>query len=478
MNRKGNILVVDDERSMREFLEIFFQREGYGVTTAPGVDEAEVCLENEEIDVVITDMQMPRRGGLDLLHAARELSPETAVVVITAYASTDSAIAAMREGAYDYITKPFKVDEIRLVVEKALEKQQLASENERLKNQLKSTLSGHPTIIGNSRGIREVFDLISQVADTRTSVLISGESGTGKELVARALHDQSERCEKAFVALNCGAIPENLLESELFGHEKGSFTGAVGEKKGLFEIADGGTLFLDEIAELSLALQVKLLRAIQEKTIRRVGGTADIAVNVRLLSATNQDLESAVAAGEFRNDLFYRLNVIQISLPALRERREDIPALLRHFLEKLSRDAGRSIDAVSEEAMKKLMAYDYPGNVRELENIVERAVALSKGGEIELDALPPNVLDTKASSTAPVIPAEGVKLETLLEDYERSLLTESLRLSGGIKKQAAKLLGISFRSFRYRVEKLELEDSAWSPSREGVSVRPPGKTAA
>lgn len=458
MTDKGHILVVDDERSMREFLEIFFQREGYRVTTAPGVDEAEVCLESDEVDIVITDMQMPRRGGLDLLNAAREISPETAVIVITAYASTDSAIAAMREGAYDYITKPFKVDEISLIVDKALEKKQLALENAHLKSQLKSQ-AGHPTIIGTSRGIQGVFDLIAQVADSRASVLISGESGTGKELVARALHDQSERAEESFVGLNCGAIPENLLESELFGHEKGSFTGAIGEKKGLFEVADGGTLFLDEIAELSLALQVKLLRAIQEKTIRRVGGTRDIVVDVRLLSATNQDLEAAVVEGSFRNDLFYRLNVIQIAIPALRERREDIPPLLRHFLTKLSSEAGRQIDSVSEEAMKKLMVYDYPGNVRELENIVERAVALSRSSEIQLDALPPNVLDMRSAAGTPMIPAEGVKLENLLDEYERSLLGEALRLSGGVKKEAARLLGVSFRSFRYRLEKLEMAGS-------------------
>ena len=464
MTHEGHILVVDDERSMREFLEIFFQREGYKVTTAPGVDQAEAYLENDEIDVVITDMQMPERGGLELLNATRELSPETAVVVITAYASTDSAIAAMREGAYDYITKPFKVDEIRLVVEKALEKKELAVENQRLKSQLQSH-AGHPTIIGNSRGIRDVFDLISQVADTRTSVLIAGESGTGKELVARALHDQSARSEAAFVGLNCGAIPENLLESELFGHEKGSFTGAVGEKKGLFEVADGGTLFLDEVAELSLALQVKLLRAIQEKSIRRVGGTVDIDVDVRLLSASNQDLEEAVAKGRFRNDLFYRLNVIQISLPALRERREDIPPLLRHFLEKLSEVADRPMQAVSEGAMKKLMAYDYPGNVRELENIVERAVALSRGTEIEVDSLPPNVVDTRVSTIVPLIPAEGVNLQSLLDEYERSLLGEALRLSGGVKKDAAKRVGVSFRSFRYRVEKLEMDSASWKSHR-------------
>ncbi len=470
MTDKGHILVVDDERSMREFLEIFFQREGYRVTTAPGVDEAEVCLESDEVDIVITDMQMPRRGGLDLLNAAREISPETAVIVITAYASTDSAIAAMREGAYDYITKPFKVDEISLIVDKALEKKQLALENAHLKSQLKSQ-AGHPTIIGTSRGIQGVFDLIAQVADSRASVLISGESGTGKELVARALHDQSERAEESFVGLNCGAIPENLLESELFGHEKGSFTGAIGEKKGLFEVADGGTLFMDEIAELSLALQVKLLRAIQEKTIRRVGGTRDIVVDVRLLSATNQDLEAAVVEGSFRNDLFYRLNVIQIAIPALRERREDIPPLLRHFLTKLSSEAGRQIDSVSEEAMKKLMVYDYPGNVRELENIVERAVALSRSSEIQLDALPPNVLDMRSAAGAPMIPAEGVKLENLLDEYERSLLGEALRLSGGVKKEAARLLGVSFRSFRYRLEKLEMAGSDLQ-SRRNEFLRP------
>jgi two-component system response regulator PilR (NtrC family) len=270
------------------------------------------------------------------------------------------------------------------------------------------------------------------------------------------------------VGLNCGAIPENLLESELFGHERGSFTGAVGEKKGLFEVADRGTLFLDEIAELSLALQVKLLRVIQEKTIRRVGGTVDIDVDVRLLSASNQDLEAAVAKGNFRNDLFYRLNVIQISLPALRERREDIPPLLRHFLQKLSADLGRPIQSVSEEALKKLMAYDYPGNVRELENIVERAVALSRGTEIEVDGLPPNVLDMRASPSTPIIPAEGVNLQSLLDQYERSLLSEALRLAGGVKKEAAKLVGVSFRSFRYRVEKLEMDSSCWRPFRSEV----------
>ncbi len=458
MREKARILVVDDERSMREFLEIFFRREGYGVSTASDVDGALVSLENDEIDLVITDMQMPGKTGLDLLNSAREISPETLVIVITAFASTDSAIAAMKEGAYDYITKPFKVDEIRLVVEKALEKKLLANENRRLRTELRSQVKNR-NIIGNSELMQRVFELVRQVADTKSNVLISGESGTGKELVARAIHDQSERHARAFVALNCGAIPENLLESELFGHVKGSFTGAIQNKEGLFEAAGSGTLFLDEVGELSPALQVKLLRAIQEKTIRRVGGTSDRQVDVRIVSATNRRVEEEVAAGRFREDLYYRLNVIQIPLPPLRDRNEDIPLLLRHFVEKFAEELGMQIDSVSDDVKQKLMEYTYPGNVRELENIVERAVALSRDGKIELDALPPTVLDMVPVSGVPRIPPEGVKLEALLGDYERCLLGEALRSAGGVKKQAAKLLGISFRSFRYRLEKLGLDDS-------------------
>ena len=457
MSTSDHILVVDDERSMRDFLEIFFKKEGFSVSTAVGVDQAILSLENLEIDLVITDMQMPDRDGLDMLRAVNEHSPQTTVIVMTAYASAESAIAAMKEGAYDYITKPFKLDEIRLVVEKALEKKQLSQENARLKSELRSH-AGHRTIIGKSRVIQEVFDLIDQVAKTRASVLISGESGTGKELVARALHDQSDRCDQPFVALNCGALPENLLESELFGHIRGSFTGAIGDKEGLFEVARGGTLFLDEVGELPLSLQVKLLRVIQEKSLRRVGGTKDVDVDVRVVSATNRELEQLISEGSFRNDLFYRLNVIQIPIPPLRERREDIPLLIRHFVDKLSMESGRVVESMSGEALKRLIAYDYPGNVRELENIVERSVALSRGEEIQVEMLPPSVLGRRSLSTPPLIPPSGVKLEELLGDYERTLLAEALRLSGGVKKQASRLLGVSFRSFRYRLEKLGIDD--------------------
>jgi two-component system response regulator PilR (NtrC family) len=456
----ARILVVDDERSMQEFLEIFLRREGFDVATAGDVDAALVAVEADDFDLVITDIQMPGRSGLDLLRELRERAPETVVIVITAFASTDTAIAAMKEGAYDYITKPFKVDEIRLIIEKALEKKLLSRENRRLRTQLRSA-QRHKTIIGSSEPIQRIFELIAQVADTKTNVLICGESGTGKELVARDIHLQSERRDAPFVAINCGAIPENLLESELFGHVKGSFTGALQNKEGLFETADGGTLFLDEIGELSAPLQVKILRVIQEKTIRRVGGTNDSRVDVRILSATNRNLAQEVAAGRFREDLYYRLNVIQIWMPPLRERRADIPLLVSHFAEKFSKDLGRSVGVVGDDLIARLMEYDYPGNVRELENIIERAVALSRDGRLTIESLPQG-LGSRAAAEAPLLPAGGLDLDEVLATYERSLLTRALEQSNGVKKRAAQLLGISFRSFRYRLEKLGLED----PSRE------------
>ncbi len=453
---EARILVVDDERSMQEFLEIFLRREGFDVATAGDVDSALVAIDSDDYDLVITDIQMPGRTGLDLLREIRQRSNDTVVLMITAFASTDTAISAMKEGAYDYITKPFKVEEIRHVIEKALEKKLLSRENRRLRSELRSQ-QRHRTIIGGSPPIQRIFDLIGQVAQTRTNVLISGESGTGKELVARDIHTQSERSDKPFVAVNCGAIPENLLESELFGYVKGAFTGAVQNKEGLFEAADGGTLFLDEIGELSHPLQVKLLRVIQERTIRRVGGTSDQAVDVRIVSATNRNLSDEVSAGRFREDLYYRLNVIQIAVPPLRERRSDIPLLVTHFMQKFSEELGRPVRSVSDGVMGKLMAYDFPGNVRELENLVERAVALSRDEHIGVDALPPG-LSERARPGAPQIPAEGIDLDQVLADYERSLLTQGLEQAGGVKKRAAQLLGVSFRSFRYRLEKLGLDD--------------------
>jgi len=457
MTAPARVLVVDDERSMQEFLEIFLRSEGYACETAGDLASARLHLEHDDFDVVITDIQMPGGSGLDLLRAVKQLSPETVVIMITAYASTETAIEAMKEGAYDYIIKPFKVDEIRIVIEKALEKKLLTRENRQLRSELQVRHRDR-SIIGSSPAMQRVFELVSQVARTKANVLVTGESGTGKEMVARAIHAQSDRSRKPFVAVNCAAIPETLLESELFGHVKGAFTGAVQNKAGLFETADGGTLFLDEVAEIEPSIQVKLLRAIQEKVLRRVGGTDDRVVDARIVAATNRRLEEEVASGRFREDLYYRLNVIEIGVPPLRERRDDIPLLVNHFVEKYVRELGRTVHGVSDEVLERLAEHPFPGNVRELENVIERAVALCRGDSIDVDALPATLVRPPDPSRAPRIPAGGVSLETLVNDYERSLLLEALRSAGGVKKRAAKLLGISFRSFRYRLEKLRLDD--------------------
>jgi len=343
------------------------------------------------------------------------------------------------------------------VVEKALEKKLLTLENRRLRTELRTQLKRRE-LVGTSAAMQTVYELIGQVAGTKTNVLISGDSGTGKELVARAIHDQSERRDQPFIAVNCGAIPENLLESELFGHVRGAFTGAVQNKTGLFEMADKGTLFLDEVGELPQALQVKLLRVIQDKTVRRVGGTSDHRVDVRILSASNRKLEEEIASGRFREDLYYRLNVIQIALPPLRERMEDAPLLIQHFIEKYAADAGKEVHGISDAATERILVYDFPGNVRELENMVERAVALCRDNVISLEVLPPTILDPKKSETQSRLPPEGGNLEEMVNDFERGLLVEALEQSGGGKKTAAALLGVSFRSFRYRFEKLGLDD--------------------
>ncbi len=457
MNAPSRILVVDDERSMREFLEIFCRREGHEVVTASTVDEALTALGADDFDVVISDVQMPGKTGLDLLREARPHALETVFIMITAFASTETAIEAMKQGAYDYLTKPFKMDEVRLVVEKALEKRLLTSENERLRSELR-THARTRSLIGSGPAMQKVYDLMARVAGTKTNVLIGGESGTGKELVARGIHELSERKGKPFIAVNCAAIPENLLESELFGHVRGAFTGAVQNKPGLFEAADGGTLFLDEIGELPSSLQAKLLRVIQDRTVRRVGGNADTVVDVRLVAATNRDLHAEATAGRFREDLYYRLNVIQIVLPPLRERMEDVPLLVQHFVGKYAREIGRENLVVSEAALARLLAHDFPGNVRELENSIERAVALTRGDRIEADVLPAAVLAQRERAQPSALPPAGVSLDALVDAYERTLLREALSRSMGVKKKAAQLLGISFRSFRYRLEKLGLSD--------------------
>lgn len=458
MNAGARLLVVDDEQSMREFLDIFFRKEGYEVQTASCVDEALAFFERSEFDVVISDIQMPDRTGIDLLNEVQRISPETVVIMITAFSTTETAIDAMKLGAYDYITKPFKVDEVRLIVEKALEKKTLSSENLRLQSALERQNCDRP-LIGNSAVMRRMYDLVCQVSETRTNVLICGESGTGKELVARAVHANSQRKKKPFVAVNCGAIPENLLESELFGHMKGSFTGAVSDHIGLFASAEGGTIFLDEVGELPLSLQVKLLRVLQERRVRPVGSAKDQEIDVRIVAATNRNLEASVGDGTFREDLYYRLNVIQIELPNLRERIDDLPLLVHHFVEKFSKELGKTIRGVSDETMSWLNGYGYPGNVRELENIIERGVALTRGEYIETDSLPTSITSPKRKETELAIPAEGVDLEVLVADYERRLLRQALDRAGGVKKKAAQLLNVSFRSFRYRLEKLGLDDS-------------------
>jgi two-component system response regulator PilR (NtrC family) len=451
----NTILVVDDEASMREFLSIMLTREGYDVETAEDGMQAVVRLKERNFDLVISDIKMPRFTGFELLDHIRDRYPETMVIMVTAFSTTEEAVEAMKQGAYDYIIKPFKNDEIRLIVKNALERKSLRQENLALKKELGQRYS-FDSIIGKSRGMQQVYDLIQKVADSRTNLLITGESGTGKEVVARAIHHNSARRAAAFVPINCGAIPENLLESELFGHEKGSFTGAVLQKAGLFEVADGGTLFLDEIGELPPMMQVKLLRVLQEREFRRVGGTKNIQVDVRLIAATNCDLEEAVKVGTFREDLYYRLNVIRIALPPLRERREDIPLLIEHFYLKLGQ-AGHP--QVSEKAMRYLLDYPWPGNIRELENVVERCVVLGQSHELAEDCLPSQILspapDVGASLTS--IPDSGLDLDAYLGGIEKDILLKALGKSGGVRKKAAELLGISFRSIRYRLAKFDID---------------------
>jgi two-component system response regulator PilR (NtrC family) len=457
---KERIIVVDDEKSMRDFLEIMLAKEGYDVRTFPtGAPALDYCRENR-VDLVITDMKMPGMDGVELLRELKSLNPDAPVIMVTAYASVDTAIDAMKAGAYDYFTKPFKVDEVKLHIARALDRRRVGRENRLLKQDLQSR-AGLGGLVGSSGAMAVVYRLIMSVAPTRASVFITGESGTGKELVARAIHGESPRKDGPFVAVNCGAIPQNLLESELFGHQKGAFTGAIANKEGLVELADNGTLFLDEVTELPVELQVKLLRFIQERTLRRVGGTADIDVDIRIIASSNRDVEKAVKDGLFREDLFYRLNVIRIAMPPLRDRREDIPSIARHFLEKYSAELGKRIERISEEALKPLMDHDYSGNVRELENIVERAVALETSPEITLSSLPPGLGEMGRAAAVPAraeareVPTVGIDLEKAVSDFERALMLDALKKSGGVKTKAAELLGLSFRSFRYKLGKYE-----------------------
>ena len=454
---KYKILVADDETSLREMLSILLQREGYVVDQAADGSVAVKMIEAGHYDLIISDIQMPHMTGIELLRQLRQADNSVTVLMITAFSSTEEAVEAMKLGAYDYITKPFKNDEIRLVIKNALEREQLQKENRQLKRQLGQRFT-FQNLIGNSPEMSKLITLLERVAPSQVNVLITGESGTGKELVAQALHLNSERKDHPFVPINCGAIPENLLESELFGHEKGAFTGADKRKDGLFESADNGTLFLDEIGELPMGMQVKLLRVLQEREFRRVGGTSNISLNIRLVAATNQDLSEMIQSGTFREDLFYRLNVVSIELPPLRLRQDDIPLLINKFYQRLT---GKDEYRIEKRALELLLNYDWPGNVRELENLVERCVVLGESDELTADCLPDQICKKSSYLCGAIgdLPNAGFNLDEWLEDMEKTVLLRALEKSGGVKKKAADLLGINFRSIRYRLSKLGIGEN-------------------
>lgn len=453
------LLVVDDEPSMRTFLEIMLGQQGYQVRSASSGEEAFSLFKKEEPDLVLTDVKMPGMSGLDLIQKIRAINVSVPIVVITAFASAEDALRAVREGAYDYISKPFQLDDLRIVIRNALELRRLRRENIELRRSIEQKYR-FGQIVGKSSQMLEIFNFIDRVAGSQAGILITGESGTGKELIAKAIHDKSPRVDGPFVTINCAAIPENLLESELFGHVKGSFTGAVSGKTGLAETAHAGTLFLDEIGEMPLSIQPKLLRFLQEKEFRRVGDTVNRKVDVRIVAATNKELELEMQSGAFREDLYYRLNVIRIRVPPLRDRPEDIPVLVDHFLNKFRASHGKTINKVSALALRILCNYSYPGNIRELENIVERCVTLEESDQLTAENLPPKLFRSAAIESTmheAEIGPEGIELEKILETTERDLVSRALELSGNNRSKASQLLGISLRSLRYRLVKLGME---------------------
>jgi len=460
--RPPRILVVDDERSMRELLAIVLRREGYEVLLAENGRTAIDLLGREPVDILISDIKMPDLSGVDVLRAAKKIDQDILGIMITAFASTETAVEAMRLGACDYLSKPFDIDLLKMKVREKIENRQLKQENVLLKRTL-GLSHQFSNIIGRSEAMLEVFKMIETIARTNSTILLTGESGTGKGLVAQAVHFHSLRREKPMVSLNCGALPENLLESELFGHMRGSFTGADSNKKGLLEVAERGTVFLDEIGEMSPVMQVKLLRVLQERRFRRVGGLDELQADIRVIAATNQDLAKAIAEGRFREDLYYRINVIPISLPPLRERREDIPLLAQHFMAKYTEQMEKQITGISHEAMDLLVHHEWPGNIRELENVLERAVALEATPVVLPDSLPANIRGEAStrnhvSAIAPVsgLPDTGFDLEAHVQEIERGYIAEALKRAGGVQVKAAELLGMSFRSFRYYVKKYNL----------------------
>lgn len=455
-----SILVVDDENSMREFLEIMLTQEGYRVTLAENGEKACGLLEKTAYDLVITDIRMKDVDGIGVLRKAKSVNPNTLVVLISAFATAETAVEAMREGAYDYIPKPFKVGEFKKIVKEALHSKKRAELGE---GEASKSRYHFGCLVGESPQMRKVYDLIKRVAQTKTNILISGESGTGKELVAKAIHQLSPRKDNPIVTINCAGIPENLIESELFGYKKGAFTGAATDKEGLFDVADGGTVFLDEVGELTPAIQVKLLRVIQERTFTAVGGTEEKNVDVRFISATNKDLEQEVIENNFREDLYFRLNVIHIDVPPLRKRDGDLPLLSQHFIEKYSQELGKEIKKISAYAMDILAQYSFPGNVRELENIIERSVALETSNIVLPESLTLSdfrgALEQKGRRRLDLSP-DGISLDEIMAEIERDYLLKAMEMARGSKQRAAELLGVSMRSLRYRLDKLGLQSSS------------------
>jgi two-component system response regulator PilR (NtrC family) len=461
----ARILIVDDERSMREMLAILLRREGHEVVVAENGRRAIDSLDQKPFDLVVSDARMPDIDGLEVLRHARNINPSVIAIMITAFGSADLIKGVEQLGVTDYVEKPFNTEVLKFRIRKELDRKRLQQENVLLKRAMHSAHQ-FSNIIGSSSAMLQVFELVETVASTGSTVLVTGESGTGQELIARAIHVRSPRADRPFVAVNCGAVTETLLDSELFGHMRGAFTGADANKKGLIEVAEKGTIFLDEIGEMSPMLQVKVLRVLQERKFRRVGGTEEVEADIRIIAATNRDLSKMVAEGQFREDLYYRINVIPVRLPSLRERIDDIPPLADHFVAKFAAQMKKNVTGISGGAMSRLMAYGWPGNVRELENAIERAVALERTPSILPESLPESVreaaLPASGAAAAPAaassgLPEKGFDLEQHVQHLEREYIAEALRRSGGVKVKAAELLGMSFRSFRYYMKKYNLK---------------------
>jgi len=446
------ILIIDDEKSIVDLLTVVFKKEGYSVKSSLSAPKAIELIDKEDFSLILSDIKLPQMSGMDILKYVKERKPEIPVIMITAFGTLKQAVEAFKMGAVDYVVKPFDMGELKLVVAQGLEKRKLQEENVLLKQELKDKYS-FANMIGKSKKMTAIYDLIEKIADSDSTVLISGESGTGKEVAARAIHYNSRRKEQPFVSVNCGALPENLLESELFGHMKGSFTGAIANKKGMFEVAAKGTIFLDEIGELSLFTQVKLLRTLQELKIRRVGGTEEISVEARIIAASNQNLKQRLEQGKFREDLFYRLNVIYFDMPPLREKKADIPLLVSFFLEKYCSKMGRKLKRVAPEVINVFENYSWPGNVRELENVIERVVAIEERETITEKCLPDELLSPARKIDTDFSLEKGIDLNAMLDTITRKYVIQALEANSGRLKETAEALKINYRSLRYLIEK-------------------------